>query len=70
MQEDRANTAIGYRLEAAKLGKLARSQTGRPNVLLLLHEALSWIQLAQNEEILMNAVDLPLQRPQYPQSLQ
>jgi hypothetical protein len=47
-----ASEAMTYRLRASKLGRMAHAESDITKMLLLLHEALAWIELAANEELL------------------
>lgn len=44
--------AITYRLRASRLGRMARAESDVAKMLVLLHEALAWIALAENAELL------------------
>jgi hypothetical protein len=51
----RLKLARRYRLEASRLGQLARSDLPQLVVLGLVRQALEWIQLAENEECIAAA---------------
>jgi hypothetical protein len=44
--------SIVYRRKAAELGRMAEAETEETKMLALLAQALSWIQLAESEELL------------------
>jgi len=44
-----------YRQRASDLGRLAAAETDELKMLPLVHQALGWIQLAENEEMLAEA---------------
>lgn len=46
--------SLRYRKRAAEVGQKAMETTEHAEMLRLLHEALSWIQLAENEELMLN----------------
>jgi hypothetical protein len=46
--------SLAYRRKASSIGKAAFAEPHQPTMLILLQEALSWIQLAENEELLDN----------------
>jgi CheY-like chemotaxis protein len=52
--------SIRYRRRAARLGQQADAETSEEKMLPLMHQALSWIQLAENEEFLAQADTIPL----------
>lgn len=49
--------SIQYRRRAARLGQLADAEPADDKMLALMHQALSWIQLAENEELLAHVND-------------
>jgi CheY-like chemotaxis protein len=50
--QDLVSTAIRYRRRASYLGRLADAENSEAKMLPLVQQALSWIQLAENEEFL------------------
>lgn len=52
--------SIKYRRRAARLGRLADAESDEAKMLPLIQQALSWIQLAENEEFLGAETDRPL----------
>jgi len=46
------STSIRYRRRASNLGRLADAEDSEAKMLSLMQQALSWIQLAENEELL------------------
>jgi CheY-like chemotaxis protein len=51
----KASESLRYRLRASELGRIADVQTDEARMLALVQLALSWIQLAENEEFLAQA---------------
>lgn len=51
----KASESLRYRLRASQLGRIADAQTDEARMLSLVQQALSWIQLAENEEFLAQA---------------
>jgi two-component system, response regulator PdtaR len=51
----KASGSLRYRLRASQLGRIADAQTDEARMLSLVQQALSWIQLAENEEFLAQA---------------
>lgn len=51
----KASGALRYRLRASQLSRIADAQTDEARMLSLVQQALSWIQLAENEEFLAQA---------------
>ena len=49
---DRIQKSIEYRQEAALLARDARNENDQEKMLSLLQRAMSWIRLAENEELL------------------
>ncbi len=49
------STSLQYRKRAAEVGKKAMESADDAEMLRLLHQALSWIQLAENEELMLNS---------------
>lgn len=47
-------TSLQYRKRAADVGQKAMECADDAEMLRLLHQALSWIQLAENEEVMLN----------------
>jgi hypothetical protein len=47
--------AFSYRTKASRLGRQAWAERDEAKMLRLLQEALAWIELAQNEELLAGA---------------
>jgi CheY-like chemotaxis protein len=75
---DLVSTAIRYRRRASYLGRLADAEDTEAKMLPLVQQALSWIQLAENEEflaqhdkrpVILIVEDEPLQRMMAAQAL-
>jgi two-component system, response regulator PdtaR len=49
-----------YRLRASQLGRQADAEPSEQKMLAFLHQALSWIQLAENEELLFQNDKCPI----------
>jgi hypothetical protein len=52
-------TSLIYRRRAAAAARLAEAETDEAKMLPLIHQALSWIQLAENEEAIEAARTVP-----------
>lgn len=52
------STSLQYRRRAAEVGQKAMETTDDAEMLRLLHQALSWIQLAENEELMLTSEPL------------
>lgn len=52
------STSLRYRKRAAEVGQQAMESADDAEMLRLLHQALSWIQLAENEELMLNSQPL------------
>ncbi len=52
--------SIRYRRRASRLGQLADAEETSEGVLTLMQQALAWIQLAENEELLDRADKCPI----------
>ena len=50
--------SLQYRRRAAEVGQRAMESTDDAEMMRLLHQALSWIQLAENEELMLNSEPL------------
>lgn len=58
MSAHMTRTSLQYRKRAAEVGQKAMESTDDAEMLRLLHQALSWIQLAENEELMLNSEPL------------
>src|ERR1700759_4032480 len=60
-QRDRSEPrSIKSRRRASRLGQLADAEPTNEGMLTLMHQALSWIQLAENEELLDRVDNCPV----------
>lgn len=50
---DRVRQSIEYRRKASRLGRMANAESDETKMVPLLNLALSWIQMAENEEFLI-----------------
>jgi hypothetical protein len=52
------NISLQYRRRAAEVGQQAMESKDDAEMMRLLHQALSWIQLAENEELILSSEPL------------